>query len=101
MDPVAITPATGTIRDSLFEDNFEEGILVSGAAATLERVTVTGTKLGSIDGQLGDGIAIVDTDPLPTSADITDSSGESGISNIRSRGRWWPVSTIVTSAPSR
>src|SRR5207247_1250932 len=35
-----------------------------------------------------------------TSADITDSSGESGTSNARSRARRWPESTITGAAPS-
>jgi hypothetical protein len=50
--------ASGVVTRSLLRDNFEVGILGVGAALTVEDTRVEGTKRGSIDQELGDGISI-------------------------------------------
>jgi len=56
MDPETKAATHGTIRASLVEDNFEIGIGVLAADATIDGTLVRGTKARPTDGALGDGI---------------------------------------------
>lgn len=57
------------VRQSLIEDNQEAGISVTGADATIDRVLVRKTLLGS-NGVVGDGILVLD-DGIVATATIT------------------------------
>ena len=60
---------SATVRQSLIEDNQEAGISVTGADATIDRVFVRRTLLGS-DGNVGDGILVLD-DGVVATATVT------------------------------
>lgn len=62
--------STATVRGCAFRRNYETGILVHGGSASIEDTVVEQTKVGSLDGELGDGIAVVSSATSDTSAII-------------------------------
>lgn len=52
-------PASCLVEGSAFHDNFEEGVMIAWATATLRDLVVTGTKASAAGGDLGDGIGVI------------------------------------------
>lgn len=58
-DPVSAQGPLVTLRDSVVMNNFDAGMVVAGATATMENTRIAHTQARRFDGNFGDGLVVV------------------------------------------